>query len=409
MPIINSLLDIDFYKLTMAQFAWLYHPTAEVKYALTNRTKSVGLADFISVEEVRRELEHVLTLHFSENELDFLRGSKHIPVGLFCEDFLKFLGNMRLPVPTVRVKGSELQVEVVGPWPSAMFWETIILGIVSKFYGSAVLRKKNINLLAAYAEGLRRLDEKGAILQANPDVRFVDFGTRRRFSGEWQRIVVERLLRQVPGQLLGTSNVLLAKDLGIPPRGTYAHELDMVYAAIYQADDEEVLRSHQWVLEDWYTLYGEPLSIALTDTFGSEFFFNDFTAEQARKWRGYRQDSGNPFALGERAIAFLENLGIDPTQKSVFFSDALDVHKMVALTNRFSGRIEHPFGPGTNFTNDLGYVDPLSLVVKAVEANGRGTVKLSDNLAKATGSPEDIERFKGIFGYTGNTFEPTRY
>lgn len=409
MPIISSLLDIDFYKLTMAQFAWLYHPTVEVKYALNNRTKSVGLADFVSPEEVRGELEHVLTLRFGKNELDFLRGSKYIPVGIFCEDFLKFLDGMRLPVPTVRAKGSELQIEVKGPWPSAIFWETIILGVVSKLYGYAVLRQKGMNLLGPYAEGLRRLDEKIAILRASPIVHFVDFGTRRRFNREWHGIVVERLLRHVPEQLLGTSNVLLAKDLGIPPRGTYAHELDMVYAAIYHLDDEEIRRSHQFVLEGWYRLYGAPLSVALTDTFGSEFFFNDFTAEQARKWRGYRQDSGDPFAVGERAIAFLENLGIDPTQKSVFFSDALDVHKMVALANRFAGRIEHPFGVGTNFTNDLGFVDPLSLVVKAVEADGHSTVKLSDNLAKATGSAKDIARFKKIFGYTKETYEEVRY
>ena len=60
-------------------------------------------------------------------------------------------------------------------------------------------------------------------------------------------------------------------------------------------------------------------------------------------------------------------------------------------------------GWGTNLTNDLG-LDSLSIVVKAAEANGYGTVKLSDNPAKAMGSKEDVERFIRIFEY-----DPTKY
>ena len=121
-----------------------------------------------------------------------------------------------------------------------------------------------------------------------------------------------------------------------------------------------------------------------------------------------RQDSGDPIAFGEKAIAFYEKHGIDPSDKIIVFSDGLDIEAIVKIADHFSGRIQTVFGWGTNLTNDLG-LKPLSLVVKAVEANGRRLVKLSDNLAKATGSPEDIARFKRIFGYSGDEFQPTVY
>ena len=63
---------------------------------------------------------------------------------------------------------------------------------------------------------------------------------------------------------------------------------------------------------------------------------------------------------------------------------------------------------GTNLTNDVGF-EALSLVIKVIEANGRPTVKLSDNLAKATGEASDIERFKRIFGHTITLFEECKY
>ena len=82
----------------------------------------------------------------------------------------------------------------------------------------------------------------------------------------------------------------------------------------------------------------------------------------------------------------------------MIFSDGLDVVKIVDLYRKFEDKFKISFGWGTNFTNDIG-IKPLPLVIKLVEACGHGTVKLSDNIAKAIGKPEDIERFKKIFEY----------
>jgi nicotinate phosphoribosyltransferase len=41
---------------------------------------------------------------------------------------------------------------------------------------------------------------------------------------------------------------------------------------------------------------------------------------------------------------------------------------------------------------------PFSLVCKAVSANGRPTVKLSDNPNKAMGPAAEVDRYKRVFG-----------
>ena len=82
----------------------------------------------------------------------------------------------------------------------------------------------------------------------------------------------------------------------------------------------------------------------------------------------------------------------------------LDDGKIMELSQQFKGRTRAAFGWGTMLTNDFrGLVPndalaPFSLVCKAVAANGRPTVKLSDNPRKAMGPSDQIERYKRVFG-----------
>jgi len=59
MPIINSLLDTDYYKFTMGQYAWKYFPRVTVKYAFKNRTNGVKLGNFINRQELLKQLDCV--------------------------------------------------------------------------------------------------------------------------------------------------------------------------------------------------------------------------------------------------------------------------------------------------------------------------------------------------------------
>ncbi len=393
----------------MGQLVHERHPDVPVRYALTNRTKRVRLADVVSEEDLRRELDYVRTLHFTKSELHYLRGTNEYQDRMFAEPYLQFLAGLQLPPYTLAVHDGQFELEFVGKWSEAIYWETLALSIVNELYYRALMKKLSpFEQELVYARGKMNLAEKIALLRTRPDITICDFGTRRRFSREWQMYVDRNLAAELPGQFLGTSNTFSAMLHSLVPMGTSAHEMYMVMSGVMHGSDDDIRASHNRVLVEWWERYGHGLSIALTDTYGSDFFFRDMTREQAQNWKGLRQDSGDPLVFGERAIGFYQNHQIDPRDKLLVFSDGLDLPTIIRIADHFKDRIKVSFGWGTNLTNDMGF-PALSLVVKAVEANGHDTVKLSDNLAKATGSPEDVARFKQIFGHTVTASEECRY
>jgi nicotinate phosphoribosyltransferase len=170
------------------------------------------------------------------------------------------------------------------------------------------------------------------------------------------------------------------------------------------ADTDEALRQAPYeVLADWQEEHDGNLRIILPDTYGTEGFLKN-APDWLAGWTGIRIDSGDPATGAEIAIRWWQDRGEDPTQKLVIFSDGLDVEKIEELHARFKGRVKVSFGWGTMLTNDFrGLVAgdalaPFSLVCKALSANGRPTVKLSDNPAKAMGPAEEIDRYKHVFG-----------
>lgn len=408
--IIKSLLDLDFYKLTMGQLVFYLYALVPVKYAFKNRTKKVSVPKFVKKSDLERELDHVIRLPLTDEEINYLRNLKIFGIRIFQESFLEFLRNLILSPYSLKKAGSEYQLEFSGPWALAIYWETLALSIINELYYRALMKKMTEKeKLELFERGRARLEAKIEILLKHPWITFTDFGTRRRFARWWQEEVVATLAERLPKtQFLGTSNVYLAMKYNLTPIGTLAHEMFMVMSGVMHDDDDFIRASHNQVLKDWADFYQPVLLTALTDTYGTKFFFKDMTAEQARLWKALRQDSGDPIAFGEKAIQFYCTHGIDPKEKLLVFSDGLDINAILKIANHFKDRINVTFGWGTNLTNDLG-LGALSLIVKAVESCGYGTVKFSDNLAKATGKPEDIEKFKRIFGYTENNYEECVY
>ncbi len=397
--IISSLLDIDFYKFTMGQFAYKYYPNVKVKYAFFNRSK-IKLAEHINIPELIEELDKVRNLKFTMDELNYLNNQK-----IFSKDYLNFLSNLNLPPVYVSEKDKELIIETEGKWKSAIFWETIILSIVNElYYKDWKSPDTRITICDLLEEKLVPKIDK---IITNP-FSFVEFGTRRRFSSHVQAHVLKMIQESTRKSLIGTSNVYLAKYFNLKPIGTMAHEVPMVCAGLHDENLYSLEHCQNKMLSQWYSMYGEELSIALTDTFGSDFFFKDFTKEKAEQWKGLRQDSGDPIEFGKKAIKFYKDKGIDPKTKLIIFSDGLNIDKIYKIEKAFKGKINTAYGWGTNLTNDVG-AEPLSIVVKAVEAKGRPLVKLSDNTAKALGKPKTIEKYKRAFGYKSTYEEPLYY
>lgn len=375
-PVITSLLDDDLYKLTMQQAMLHNMPSNNASYRFVCRNKpQFPLAELKA--EVDEHLEYLCSLRYREDELDYLAGIRFLK-----PDYIEFLRLFQLQKRLIqtRVVGDALEVEASGPQVHSMRFEIFMLAIVNELYFRRLVKD---DLNARQAEGRKRLAEKIALLSGlgqDKDFPFVlfDFGLRRRFSGAWQREVVQTLAKEVPQFFKGTSNVLLAKDLGLTPIGTMAHE----YLQTFQAMPGVQLRySQKAALETWVKEYRGDLGIALTDVIGMDAFLRDFDLLEAKLFDGLRHDSGDPIEWGEKAIAHYERLHIDPRTKRLVFSDGLDVPKALAIYKHFKGRIQTGFGIGTNLSNDVG-LTPLNIVMKLTDCNGQPTAKLSDSPGK---------------------------
>lgn len=384
--------DLDYYKATMGQLEFERHPEDIVTFELKNRSTEL-LSKYVTPDELTARLD-TLRSGWQPEEVAYLAGlTAQDGRAQFSEEYLDFLMDNDLPPVDVSLDDTgELAVTTTGPWPLVTFWETIVMSSINELYYKNKLAETGANIDDLYAEGDRRLSEKIALLKEHPDIKFSDFGTRRRFSYEWQHHVIERLIQEIPESIVGTSNIYLANAHGISPIGTYAHEMPMVYAGLEDAKGNNPLIGHNKMVRDWQERYGSTLSTALTDTFTTEFFLSDSTPEQTADWKAFRHDSGDPFDFGDALIEWLESQEIDAHEKTIVFSDGLDIESIIELNTYFKGRIKLLFGWGTTLTNDLG-LKANNIVMKATRVNGTPTVKLSDVATKHTGPKDTVERY----------------
>lgn len=402
-PIVRSLIDTDFYKLLMCQSVFRNRPDTQVKFSLINRSSHVPLARLIDEGELREQLDHIRTLSLSRGESTWLRGNMFYGKRqMFRSDFMEWFENLRLPPYQLERKGDQYELTFEGKWHEVMLWEIPALSVLMELRSRAVLNEMGrFELEVLYARAMTRVWEKIERLRDIPDLSIADFGTRRRHGFMWQDWCAQAMIEGLGPRFTGTSNCLIAMRREVEAIGTNAHELPMVYSALAE-DDAALAQAPYDVLSDWHEEHEGNLRIILPDTYGTQGFLQR-APDWLAGWTGIRIDSGDPVAAAETAINWWQERGEDPTGKRVIFSDGLDVAKMEELQARFAGRVQISFGWGTLLTNDFrGLVPndllaPFSLVCKAVSANGRPTVKLSDNPEKAMGPASEIERYKRVF------------
>ncbi|MGR3660089.1 MAG: nicotinate phosphoribosyltransferase [Paracoccaceae bacterium] len=403
-PIVRSLIDTDFYKLLMCQSVFRNKPDTQVTFSLINRTKSIKIADLVDEGELREQLDHIRSLSLTRGESTWLRGNTFYGRRqMFSPEFMEWFENLRLPPYHLEKRDGQYELTFEGSWPEVMMWEIPALAVIMELRGRAVLDGMGrFELQVLYARAMTKLWEKVETLRKVDGLRIADFGTRRRHSFLWQDWCVQAMMEGLGEKFIGTSNCLIAMRQDIEAIGTNAHELPMVYSAL--ADTDEELRQAPYdVLADWQEEHDGNLRIILPDTYGTQGFL-DNAPDWLAGWTGMRIDSGDPATGAEIAIDWWKSRGEDPRKKLVIFSDGLDVDKIVTLQKQFADRVKVSFGWGTLLTNDFrgltegNALAPFSLVCKAVSANGRPTVKLSDNPQKSMGPPDQIERYKRVFG-----------
>jgi nicotinate phosphoribosyltransferase len=371
-PVVRSLLENDLYKFTMWQALLHSNPGAQAEYRFLCRNAPVfplaGLKD-----EIERELDHLCSLHFAQDELDYLSGLRFVK-----SDFVDFLSVFRFQrrFIEVRARGEKLEIVARGPLAHVMGFEIFVLYIVNELYFRRLPRQGVMDVARERLEAkIDRLAAEMAAVPAGDAFPFVlfEFGLRRRYSGAWQEEMVRRFAQAAPREFRGTSNVYLAKKFGLTPVGTMAHE----YLQAYQAFGFRLRDFQNAALEGWVQEYRGDLGIALTDVVGMDAFLRDFDLYFAKLFDGLRHDSGDPVAWGEKAIAHYQALRIDPTAKRLVFSDGLDFPRALALYRHFHGRIQTSFGIGTDLSNDTPH-QALNIVMKIVACNGQSVAKLSD-------------------------------
>ncbi|MDG2473846.1 MAG: nicotinate phosphoribosyltransferase [Paracoccaceae bacterium] len=402
-PIVRSLLDTDFYKILMNQFIYRNSKGVEVKFQLINRTKDVSLVDLISEEELRNQLDQARMLRLSRGEATWLRGNHFYGNEMmFSPEYVSWFEEFTLPEYNLKKQNDNYELTFEGAWNEVSLWEIPALSIVSELRSRALLREMGkFELQVLYARAMTKLWEKIEKLKKLTNLRIADFGTRRRHSFLWQDWCIQAMNEGLGEKFLGTSNCLVAQRRELEAIGTNAHELPMIYSALTDTDSELAAAPYE-VLANWQKEYDGNLKIILPDTYGSENFFKN-APDWLAQWTGVRIDSGNPILGAETALRWWSSKGEDTTKKLLIFSDGLDVNAIEMLYARFSSSARLSFGWGTMLTNDfrgLGInleANPMSLVCKAVNANGRPTVKISDDFGKVLGQASDLNRYKRVF------------
>ncbi len=370
-PIVISLLDTDLYKFNMDQVIFHKHTDLCGKYYFKCRNKDVRFTKEM-LDEINSQIDHLCTLRFRRDELDYLRSIRFIKNDYV--EFLRLWRPIREYVTTSLSSDGELSVIVDGPLFSAMQFEIHLLEIINEVYFR--MSYDYDKLLKSAEEKLNKKIE--ALNDGTYTFKFAEFGCRRRLSREWEDVVVRRLSTETD-KCTGTSNVYLAMKYNLTPIGTYAHEFVQMYQGI---DRYPLAYTNHYAMRDWYDEYDGDNGTALTDTITTDLFLLDFNRSMVNNYNGVRHDSGDPYEWGEKIIKHYESYGVDPRTKLLLFSDSLDFDRAQALYDYFKGRTKVSFGIGTFCSNDT-CVDPLNIVIKLQYVNDKPVAKLSDNPEKS--------------------------
>nr|WP_297460035.1 nicotinate phosphoribosyltransferase [uncultured Halomonas sp.] len=388
-PIITSLLDTDWYKLTMMQGVHHRYPNARVSWEFRCRNAE-DLNAYVS--DIREQIDLLATLQLTKDESAFLRTFPYL-----SPDFIRFLELFRFrpEYVDVHMEDDELCIVIDGPWSHSILFEIAILAIISEVRNRALYPKVEID--QAVEQLRRKLDtlRRDYTPEQLASFNLADFGTRRRLSRSVQEAIVQILEEEFPGNFVGTSNVDIARRHDICPMGTMAHEWIMAHQQL----GSRLIDSQRAALEAWVQEYRGYLGVALTDTITLDAFLRDFDLYFTKLFDGLRHDSGDPMVFAEKCIRHYERLNIDPMSKTLIFSDALTFDKAMRIKTALEGRIRTSFGIGTSLTCDVPGVRPMNIVIKMVSCNGQPVAKISDEPGKTLSRDAGyIDYLKSVFG-----------
>ena len=384
---IISILDTDLYKFSTSYAYMKLYPEAEGTFTFCDRNNTEFDKEFL--EQLKMEFAKLTNLSLTLGEKQWCEEHiSYIPL-VYWEWLQGFHFDFDKIIVWLDDK-NHLHIEVTDKLYKVTLYEVPILAIVSEL----ITKKQGmINI----SEAIDRLDPKINIANEYK-LKFSEFGTRRRASFHLHELIVQRLKEKCPINCVGTSNVYFAMKYNMTPIGTFPHEWIMFHGAIWGYKEANYLG-----MRDWVRTYDGNLGIFLMDTYTSKVGLKNMSLKFAKLFDGVRQDSGDEYKIGNAVIYRYKELGIDPTTKTIVFSNALDFNKYLDIHNYFIGRIRVSAGIGTNLTNDVN-LKPANIVMKLSKCKinknqeWQKCIKISDDLGKHLGDNKEFEIAKYQLG-----------
>lgn len=377
--VIKTILDTDLYKFTTSYAYIKLFPYAMGTFTFIDRDDTEYTEGFL--EALKSEIHNLSMVQLTSEELEYMASHCRFLPRVYWE----WLSSFRFDPDKIEVGLDEhrhLQMRVTDYLYKVTLYEVPLLAIVSE------IQNQFLNRIPDKETLLLRLADK-VKLSNDHQMPFSEFGTRRRFSFDVQKLVVA-YLKENARYCTGTSNCYLAMKYDMRPMGTHPHEWFMFHGAQFGYK-----HANYMALENWVNVYDGDLGTALSDTYTSDSFLSNFSRKQAKLFDGVRCDSGDEIEFIDRLIDRYKELGIDPTTKTIIFSNALDFGKALQIFEYCKGKIRCSFGIGTNLTNDTGF-PPANIVMKLsrckmnVNQEWRECVKLSDDMGKHVGSTTEV-------------------
>lgn len=395
--IINSILDNDLYSFSVNYFYMMKLPRAIGKYSFIDRNKTVYPKGFS--EKVAGEIKLMDGLKMTEEEIAFMKSKCYY----FPNFYFDYLRGYRFDSKEVTVTQDEeghLNISIEGPLYKTVFWEVPILAIVSELYHKELGEVPNMAQLEA------KTKHKAMFFTQN-DIKLSEFGTRRRFSKNVQDTVMRTFVENYGLNFSGTSNVYFAMKYNLTPIGTMSHQVISAIGSLFGYSQANYL-----AMEYWQDVFKGDLGVYLCDTFTTDVFLKNISKQQAKLFDGVRLDSGDEFINTNKVIKRYRELNIDPSTKTIVYSNALNnLDKILEINNFAKGRVRPAMGIGTYLTCDVTdlktneEVKPCNMVIKLTEVkitefnDWKHCVKISDDNGKHTGNDEEVELCKKTLGF----------
>ena len=376
---IHTILDTDLYKFTTSYAYIKLFPYAMGTFSFKDRDETVYTEAFLN--KLKAEVANLANMALTDKELEYMtRNCRFLP-----PVYWEWLSSFRFQPEKIDIhldKEHHLNIEITDYLYKSTLYEVPLLAIVSE------IKNQIQGNVANTEEIICKLSEK-VVLSNEHQLSFSEFGTRRRFSFDVQDRVIS-YLKKSAHYCTGTSNCYFAMKYEMKMMGTHPHEWFMFHGAQFGYKHANYI-----ALENWVNVYDGDLGIALSDTYTSDIFLTNLSRKQAKLFDGVRCDSGNELEFIDKLTARYKELGIDSTTKTIVFSNALDFGKALDIQEYCQGKIRCSFGIGTNLTNDTGF-KPSNIVMKLSQCKmnmnqeWRECVKLSDDIGKHIGSPEEV-------------------